>query len=401
MLSSVPKEAEEILYDLENQGFEAYLVGGCVRDMLMEIPPKDFDICTSALPEQVCSIFKKTVTTGIAHGTVTVVKNHIPFEVTTFRIESNYTDHRHPDSVCFSSSLVEDLRRRDFTINALAYHPRSGVIDPFNGIRDIKVKLIRTVGSPEERFGEDALRMLRAIRFQARFGFDIHPETNQAIQKMADTILHISRERVLAELNGILSSPYPERFSGLFKTNLIKYIIPSAIPDIPDMEPLKLLPNRLPLRWAAVIWRMGFRDIATIRDICNGLKMSNGMKKHILGIAEELKKPLPKNAFALRFTLSNAGIPVFLDSLKILRTFNVEHTHAVESMLERIISEKNCIHPTDMAISGKNLITNGIKPGKQLGEILEMLFLCVLEKPELNQKDLLMELPKYAPKIFR
>ena len=207
----IPGEAEEIITTLEANGHEAYLVGGCVRDALMGRTPKDYDICTSALPQQVILLFDKTIPTGVNHGTVTVMLRNLPFEVTTFRTDADYTDHRHPDTVLFSGSLLQDLERRDFTINAMAFHPVKGIIDPFDGLDDLRKKLIRTVGEPLKRFREDALRMLRAVRFKARFGFSVHKVVLDAIKELAGTIRFVSRERILSEINGILLSPFRKK----------------------------------------------------------------------------------------------------------------------------------------------------------------------------------------------
>ncbi|HZK27441.1 MAG TPA: CCA tRNA nucleotidyltransferase, partial [Thermoclostridium sp.] len=204
MLFEIPNNILRIIDILENNGHKAYIVGGCIRDMLLNIKPKDYDICTSARPEQVQKLFKKSIPTGIKHGTVTVISDSNPVEVTTFRVESGYSDRRHPDNVNYTDSLIEDLKRRDFTMNAIAYHPVQGIIDPFDGASDIKRRIIKTVGDPKERFNEDALRMLRAIRFQARFNFSIEQNTLNAIEALSKNIKDVSRERILLELNGIM-----------------------------------------------------------------------------------------------------------------------------------------------------------------------------------------------------
>ena len=181
----VPKHAQEILEQLNNHGFEAYVVGGCVRDSLLHRVPGDWDITTSARPEQVKAIFGHTIDTGLQHGTVTIMRDKVGYEVTTYRIDGEYEDGRHPKEVEFTSNLLEDLKRRDFTINAMAYNETEGLIDIFGGLQDIGAKLIRCVGNPEERFGEDALRIMRAIRFSAQLGYEIHEDTEAAIRKLA------------------------------------------------------------------------------------------------------------------------------------------------------------------------------------------------------------------------
>ena len=255
MIFDIPEEISYIISTLEHNGFEAWLIGGCVRDFCMGIKPKDYDICTSARPEQIAPLFDKTINTGIEHGTVTVVINSYSVEVTTFRIDSDYTDHRRPDFVIYSGSLTKDLKRRDFSINAMAYHPSRGIMDPYNGRKDIADRIIRTVGDPAERFKEDALRMLRAIRFISRFNFELEHETKNAIQLLANTIQFVSAERILSEINEILLSSNPEAFILLFELGLIPYIIKIPIPSIPDMKLFRKL-DKSSLRWAALLWKM-------------------------------------------------------------------------------------------------------------------------------------------------
>ena len=193
---NLPEDVKKIIRTIEENGFEAYAVGGCVRDSILGREPDDWDITTSARPEQVKSFFKKTIDTGIKHGTVTVMINHVGYEVTTYRIDGEYKDGRHPESVEFSAKLVDDLKRRDFTINAMAYNESHGFVDEFNGISDLNNKVIRCVGDSVERFSEDALRMMRAIRFSAQLGFEIEQSTYNAIVKLAPSIKQVSMERV-------------------------------------------------------------------------------------------------------------------------------------------------------------------------------------------------------------
>ena len=200
----VPKHAQEILEQLNNHGFEAYVVGGCVRDSLLHRVPGDWDITTSARPEQVKAIFGHTIDTGLQHGTVTIMRDKVGYEVTTYRIDGEYEDGRHPKEVEFTSNLLEDLKRRDFTINAMAYNPKEGLVDAFEGIRDLKEKRIRCVGNALERFTEDALRILRAIRFSAQLGFSIEESTWEAIKVIAPNLIHVSKERIQVELTKLL-----------------------------------------------------------------------------------------------------------------------------------------------------------------------------------------------------
>jgi tRNA nucleotidyltransferase (CCA-adding enzyme) len=216
----------QILNTLNSAGHEAYVVGGCVRDDLLDRPIHDVDICTSALPEEIEALFEKSVPTGKAHGTITVLMDHTPYEVTTFRKESDYSDHRHPDTVEFVDDLKEDLARRDFTVNAMAYHPQTGIKDYFEGQKDIKNGLIKAVGNPYERIEEDALRMLRAYRFAAQLHFALDPELKKAIGEKADLMKYVSKERILKELSAILEAD-PQQIEG---------VAPLLKPWVPELQ---------------------------------------------------------------------------------------------------------------------------------------------------------------------
>lgn len=388
----IPGEVLKIINILEKNGHDAYIVGGCVRDMLLGLEPKDFDICTSAYPEKVLELFPGSIPTGIKHGTVTVIVNGIPFEVTTFRVESVYTDHRHPDKVIFSDSLTDDLKRRDFTINAMAYHPAKGIMDPYNGIGDLKDRVIRTVGNPEDRFGEDALRMLRAVRFQATYGFSIDNDTFIAIRKLSKNICAISRERILEEFNRILLASYPEAFQSLFETGLLKYIFPVFPRRTTDFTPVKKLPGELSARWAGFLWLTGIHNPEDIRTICSSLKMSNKLKNEILKISMLLNTELPANSFMLRKTLSTVGLETFDRALSTMKVLNINKTglSETEKAFNQIICEKHCLSLSNLAVNGGDLIKAGFKPGKELGTILNALFICVLQNPDLNRKDILL-----------
>ena len=210
MKMNIPEPARKIIDRLNEHGYEAYVVGGCVRDMILKREPGDWDITTSALPEQVKALFRRTVDTGIQHGTVTVMIEKEGFEVTTYRVDGEYHDGRHPEKVTFTRSLEEDLKRRDFTINAMAYHPEHGLVDLFGGMEDIDKKIIRCVGNPVERFTEDALRMLRAVRFSAQLGFEVEENTKAALSRMSGNLEHVSAERIQTELVKLLVSTHPD-----------------------------------------------------------------------------------------------------------------------------------------------------------------------------------------------
>ena len=224
MRIDLPKNVENIIEKLEENGFEGFAVGGCVRDSLLYRKPKDWDITTNALPEEMKRIFKKTFDTGIAHGTITVLMDGEGYELTTYRIDGNYSDGRHPDSVSFSKSLSEDLCRRDFTINAMAYSHKKGIVDLYKGQEDLSSGIIRAVGDPNKRFDEDALRMLRAIRFSAQLGFEIEKDTFVAIKDKASLLSNVSKERIFVELNKTLSGNFAENVKYIYSSGLYKYI---------------------------------------------------------------------------------------------------------------------------------------------------------------------------------
>ena len=222
----VPRGAEYIMETLKAAGFEAFAVGGCVRDSILGREPQDWDITTSARPEQVKALFPRTIDTGLQHGTVTVMQNREGFEVTTYRIDGEYEDGRHPKEVVFTPNLEEDLKRRDFTINAMAYNRERGLVDLFGGMEDIKAGVIRCVGEPEERFGEDALRMLRAVRFSAQLGYSIDETTGEGIRKLAGTLVQVSAERIQAELVKMMLSPHPDYLRQAYELGVTKVFFP-------------------------------------------------------------------------------------------------------------------------------------------------------------------------------
>ena len=226
MILEIPKNAETILHILEKAGYEAYVVGGCVRDSILGRSPDDWDITTSAKPEQVKALFHRTVDTGLQHGTVTVLMEKEGYEVTTYRVDGEYEDGRHPKEVTFTASLKEDLKRRDFTINAMAYNPSSGLVDLFGGLEDIERRIIRCVGNPLERFTEDALRIMRAVRFSAQLGFAIEEETRKALKVLAPNLKHVSAERIQVELVKLLMSPHPDYLRVAYEAGITAEFLP-------------------------------------------------------------------------------------------------------------------------------------------------------------------------------
>ena len=273
MKMNIPEPARMIIDRLNEHGYEAYVVGGCVRDMILKREPGDWDITTSARPEQVKALFTRTLDTGIQHGTVTIMVGKEGYEVTTFRVDGDYTDGRHPDTVTFTPSLEEDLKRRDFTINAMAYNHNTGLVDIFGGREDIDRKVIRCVGNPTERFTEDALRILRAIRFSAQLGFEIEDATRQAITEIAPNLIHVSKERIQVELTKLLLSDRPQTMKLVYETGISPYVsetfhkMGEMLADMPITVPAKKA-----LRWALFL-RKGTPEQAV--RILRDLKLDN------------------------------------------------------------------------------------------------------------------------------
>lgn len=388
----IPKSAEQIIEQLNQAGFEAYVVGGCVRDTLLGKEPEDWDITTSAKPGQVKAIFGRTIDTGIQHGTVTIMKGKEGFEVTTYRIDGEYEDGRHPKSVEFTANLIEDLKRRDFTINAMAYSHASGLIDAFDGLKDLEEHRIRCVGNPIHRFTEDALRILRALRFSAQLRFEIEPETKQAISVLAPNLVHVSKERIQVELTKLLLSPNPEFIRKVYEIGISPFIS-EAFNRLPKggIAINSSLPDTKPLRWAAFL-RSGSEDQAV--KILKDLKMDNDTITKAKILVAWCDKTIECGKPAIRRVMSQMP-PELYDALLVLKESGQaaeDHTKLAQvKMLSAEIRQANdCISLKTLAVTGADLIHAGMKPGKQMGETLNRLFELVLEHPEYNTKEYLL-----------
>lgn len=443
MKINIPKDVNYIINNFYKNSYEAYMVGGCVRDSILGVEPKDYDITTSAKPEETISLFEKTIPTGLKHGTITIIINSTPYEVTTFRTEGIYLDNRRPSSVDFVTDIKEDLSRRDFTINALAYNESNGLIDYFNGVNDIKNKIIRCVGDADKRFKEDALRMLRAIRFSCQLTFDIEENTLKAIKDNYKLIENISFERIRDEICKILISPNPSRGLELLKdTNLLELILPE-INSLVDFSPkcnnhnrnvfthtLRVIDNTendLLLRLSALFHDVGKLNTLTpfnnglfygfpghsiegaimSKRILSKLKFDNNTIKIVSKLIEhhlvlnvdtmltkyEVKKLLNdvgKNNISLLFKLQRADINS-LDNPKIF----LDKVNYTEKLTNEILENNEPLTIKDLDITGEDLISNlGLKPGKIIGDILNYLLDKVLENPNLNSKEILLNLAK-------
>ncbi len=438
MKIEIPREAKYIIETLAEAGYEAYVVGGCVRDSLLGRTPEDWDITTSARPEQVKALFRRTVDTGIQHGTVTVLLERQGFEVTTYRIDGAYEDSRHPKEVTFTPSLREDLRRRDFTINAMAYGEEAGLIDPFGGLEDIERKVVRCVGDPRERFQEDALRIMRAVRFSAQLGYTIEERTGEAIREMAPSLSHISAERIQVELVKLLLSDHPDDLRIAYDMGVTKVILPEfdVLMETPQNHPhhqynvgehtlhsLLHVDAERCLRLAMLLHDVG--KPATLTTDEQGITHFHGhppvserMAKEILRRLKFDNETIQRVARLVRFhdygngvepdpclvrrAVSRMGEDRFWDFLKVKRAdVLAQSLYQREEKLAGIerwrelyqeIQEKNqCVSLKTLAVTGDDLIAAGRAPGRELGELLNRLLELVLEHPEYNTKEILLE----------
>lgn len=402
----MPAHVAMIINILESNGYEAFAVGGCVRDAIMGRTPHDWDITTSAKPEEIKALFHRTIDTGIKHGTITVMISGVGYEVTTYRIDGEYTDGRHPNEVTFTNNLIEDLKRRDFTINAMAYNDRAGIVDAFDGIADIENKTIRCVRVATERFAEDALRILRALRFSAQLDFSISEDTCEAIKSLGANLKLISKERIQTELDKLITSNNPDRIILIAKYNLGSFIFEDASSLTNDSDTftkiisvMNLLPADHHLRWSAL---MLFENDPG--HVLKKLKFDNKTIDISSRLIKAINFPIPNSKTKLRHMIVKFGKDLF-DSY--LFTFIDAVSHAgfytagtaaeivhLKSMYDEIVSAGDCLSVKDMAITGKDLISEGFEPGKTLGEIINYLFDLVLNNPSLNDYETLLTFAK-------
>ena len=388
-----PKYVKHIMITLQARGHAVCLVGGCVRDMILGVQPQDWDICTSALPEQVMDIFPQSRPTGLKHGTVTVVENAKSVEVTTFRSESSYTDHRHPDSVSFVGDLTADLSRRDFTMNAIAVHTDGLVSDPFGGMDDIKNKLIRCVGDPEKRFEEDALRMFRAIRFSARLDFAIEPATRAAIIKKAPLAAALAAERVRDETEKILLTKRPELVFDLIRAGLLDRYLLCRLSDDTLLRRISALPRKALPRWAALclILQQG-GCISSPTDFLLSLRLDSRTIRCFADCAVLLEQAPPGSSVEWKRLLSRKGVDTVTCAAQCSDAL---YGGESQKALKAVLKSGECFSMKHLAVTGDDLLALGIH-GRQLGEMLRFLLDYVMEYPENNKRELLLSLAKYS-----
>ena len=398
----MPEAVRNIIHTIEEHGFKAYAVGGCIRDSILGRTPDDWDITTSAVPQQVKSFFRRTIDTGIVHGTVTVMVDKTGYEVTTYRIDGEYEDGRHPKSVEFSDRLVDDLCRRDFTINAMAYNETDGFVDEFDGLGDLNAKIIRCVGEPKLRFTEDALRMMRAIRFSAQLGFTIHADTWNAIRELAPSISKISMERVHVELGKTLMSAHPDYVAKYSEAGLFEPILPvidNALKSRYNKKILAILryvPDNIYLRYAALFITSTPDEAAmTLR----ALKMDNKTIETVSKLVELSKIDIDETEPAVRAALNKYGrdflplwhelmmavIQASEDITGISNPAKIKHLLTLKRLATDILARGDCFTIKDLDISGNDLIEYGLQ-GHEIGDTLKALLDIVIENPKLNDK---------------
>ena len=440
---AMPDKVKEIIRTLRGAGFEAWAVGGCVRDSILGRAPGDWDITTSALPEQTKELFPRTFDTGIQHGTVTVLLEGEGFEVTTYRIDGTYEDSRHPTEVTFTRSLREDLLRRDFTITAMAYSDEEGLVDIFGGMEDLERGVIRCVGDARERFREDALRILRGVRFAAPLGFDLEEEPREGMRELAPTLQRISAERIQTELLKILLSGRPDMLRTAWELGMTAWFLPEfdRMMETSQETPhhmytvgehtlhalLNVRPDRV-LRLTMLFHDMGKPDLKTVdadgtahfkkhalrseeltREVMRRLKFDNETLKSVATLVRYHDYRMPVRGEAVRRAMNRIGpalFPLYLEVRRAdvlaqslyLREEKLADIAGVERLYREALARRECVTLKDLAVNGSDLIEAGFRPGRELGEILQSLLDDVMREPELNERERLLDLAEEKKK---
>lgn len=433
----LPEKVNTIIHTLQENGFEAYAVGGCVRDSILGRVPDDWDITTSATPMETKALFARTFDTGIEHGTITVLIDKDAFEVTTYRVDGKYEDSRHPSEVTFTRSLKEDLLRRDFTINAMAYNDTEGLVDIFGGMEDLQDKTIRCVGNARARFGEDALRILRAVRFAAQLGFEIDEETKDGITELAPTLANISAERIQVELIKMLTSPNPGMLKTAYELGITKVILPefdammSTTQENPHhkytvgvhtLKAIEAIRADKVLRLTMLFHDIGkpimkkvdengvahfkmhdVRGSEMTKQILRRLKFDNDTMNKVVRLVQYHDYRMPAEPKNVRRAMNKIGEDLFPYYLEVrmadtlaqseyLQEEKIQNIRDVRICYEEILEKKECVSLKTLAVTGSDLIANGMKPGKEIGHVLNKLLEYVIEHPEANDKETLLQL---------
>ena len=409
---ALPKDVKHIINVLMENGYEAYAVGGCVRDSILGRVPGDWDITTSALPMQVKGLFRRTVDTGIQHGTVTVMLGRNGYEVTTYRIDGKYEDSRHPESVEFTPKLEEDLKRRDFTINAMAYNDEHGIVDIFDGVGDLQRKIIRCVGNAHDRFDEDALRILRAVRFSAQLGFGIEENTARAAKELAVNLKKISSERIHTEFNKMLKSPHPDYFSVADAIGIMEIVLPEYhVMSAEDKAFVGALAREcaclLPERYAAMLFMSGRYSeegpADTAKRVLKRLKLDNDTINTASMLLRFGMLEITDDESRIRHIIYETGDKNILRILDFRAAYekcignDITDVRRMYDICNMIFERGDCVSLKNLAITGKELIAMGVPAGRQMGEILNSILMLVLDNPQLNDRE---QLSKEALKIL-
>lgn len=435
----IPTGARKIIARLEQHGYEAYIVGGCVRDSLMGKRPSDWDICTSARAEEMMALFedKRVIPTGIQHGTLTILAEDGAYEVTTFRIDGEYLDHRHPKSVAFTRELAEDLSRRDFTINAMAWHPERGLIDLFGGVEDLRDRLVRAVGDPVQRFNEDGLRMLRMVRFATVLDFDYDPATYDAVRKQGHLLQYISKERIQVELNKILLAAHPARgLEDLYTLGMYPYIIPMMCHTVGfaqrgghhfldvfehSLLAVGVIAPELVLRLTMLLHDIGkpfvwdsseslsydrFDDHAAVSaklagKILRDLKYDNATRKDVVELIAHHNDILLPDPVNVRRALARLGEAQTRRLVQVKVADLIAHDLAgerekilalfaeISDVIDEVVARGDCTSVKALAIGGQDMMALGLS-GRAIGQMLNAALELVLAKPEMNTRETLL-----------
>lgn len=428
----LPEAVLQCIRQLENAGYRAYAVGGCVRDHLLGIAAHDYDICTSALPAQISDVFSHLpqVHNGEKHGTVGIIQDGQMYEITTMRTEGGYSDSRHPDWVEFVTDITRDLARRDFTVNAMAYHPTEGIIDPWGGQQDLKNGILRAVGDPVRRFEEDALRILRGVRFAVRFDLTVEAQTKAAMFQLAHRMDALARERVFGELCGVL--PLIHAGQLLTYAPIFTQVIPALQESVGFDQhtphhlydifthtayAVEYAPGELSLRWAALLHDVGkpacftqdeqgighfyghaAKSAQLAEEILSGLKSSTALKERVVTLIAQHMTPLTPDKKLLCRRIGKLGEEAVWQLLALQRAdalatgthHDLSQLDEVEALLHQIKEENACCKISDLQINGHDLITLGFVPGKAIGACLEALLLQVQQETLPNEKTALL-----------
>lgn len=435
MRMKLPDKVNTIIHTLQSHGYEAYAVGGCVRDSILGREPEDWDITTSAMPEETKALFPHTFDTGIAHGTITVLLDREGFEVTTYRVDGKYEDSRHPREVTFVRNLREDLLRRDFTINAMAYNEDDGLVDIFGGLEDIEQGIIRCVGDARARFSEDALRILRGVRFAAQLGFGIEEKTREGMRYLAPTLQKISAERIQTELVKMLLSPRPDMLRDAYDLGITKEFLPEfdramvTKQETPHhmytvgehiLHALQNIRSDKTLRLTMLIHDLGKPEMKTVDEdgtahfkghaeisrrlagqILRRLKFDNATLRSVEKLVYYHDYRMPVTEKNVRRAMNKIGEDLFPLYLEVRRAdvlaqsmYQREEKLAdidgVETLYQKITAAGQCVTIKDLAVTGKDLIAAGMEPGKEIGETLNRLLELVIEEPEMNTREKLL-----------